>query len=195
MGRSLELALRTERLTLTLPPPDVAPRVVEYYERNREFHRPWDPPRPAAFHSVEFWEARLAANRAEYLACRSLRLFLFRSGDVGGEVVGTANYTGIVWGAFMACRLGYGLDAGAEGSGFMSEALRASLAYVFEELGLHRVEANYVPTNERSGRLLERLGFVVEGRAKDYLYINGAWRDHVLTSLTNPDPAAPPSAS
>lgn len=46
--------------------------------------------------------------------------------------------------------------------------------------------ANYVPTNERSGRLLRRLGFTVEGYARDYLFIDGAWRDHVLTSLTNP---------
>jgi ribosomal-protein-alanine N-acetyltransferase len=46
--------------------------------------------------------------------------------------------------------------------------------------------ANYRPENERSGILLERLGFVREGLAKDYLFIDGQWRDHVLTSLTNP---------
>jgi ribosomal-protein-alanine N-acetyltransferase len=45
--------------------------------------------------------------------------------------------------------------------------------------------ANYRPQNERSARLLERLGFTREGLAKDYLFIDGAWRDHVLTSLTN----------
>jgi ribosomal-protein-alanine N-acetyltransferase len=44
-----------------------------------------------------------------------------------------------------------------------------------------------VPTNERSGRLLRRLGFVVEGYARDYLFIGGQFRDHVLTSLTHPD--------
>jgi ribosomal-protein-alanine N-acetyltransferase len=45
--------------------------------------------------------------------------------------------------------------------------------------------ANYIPTNERSGLLLKRLGFAVEGYARDYLLINGQWRDHVLTALTN----------
>jgi ribosomal-protein-alanine N-acetyltransferase len=39
--------------------------------------------------------------------------------------------------------------------------------------------------NERSGRLLERLGFVREGYARDYLLIAGRWQDHILTSLTN----------
>jgi ribosomal-protein-alanine N-acetyltransferase len=73
----------------------------------------------------------------------------------------------------------------------MSEALRAGIAYVFETLGFHRIQANHLPANERSARLLRRLGFSVEGYARDYLYINGAWRDHVLTSLTSPRPRVP----
>ena len=52
---------------------------------------------------------------------------------------------------------------------------------------LHRIMANYRPENERSGRLLERLGFVRGGLRERYLFIDGAWRDHVLTALTNPD--------
>jgi ribosomal-protein-alanine N-acetyltransferase len=45
--------------------------------------------------------------------------------------------------------------------------------------------ANYMPANERSGKLLSRLGFEREGLAKRYLYINGRWEDHVLTALLN----------
>lgn len=67
----------------------------------------------------------------------------------------------------------------------MHEALQRTISYVFEELRLHRIHANYIPNNVRSGRLLARLGFAIEGYAKDYLFINDAWRDHVLTSLTN----------
>jgi ribosomal-protein-alanine N-acetyltransferase len=52
--------------------------------------------------------------------------------------------------------------------------------------------ANYLPQNERSARVLKGLGFVVEGYAKDYLYIDGRWQDHVLTALTNERWAAPP---
>ena len=49
--------------------------------------------------------------------------------------------------------------------------------------------ANYLPINERSGRLLKRLGFKVEGYARDYIFINGAWQDHILTAMLNPLPA------
>jgi ribosomal-protein-alanine N-acetyltransferase len=57
---------------------------------------------------------------------------------------------------------------------------------MFERMRVHRIMANFRPENERSRRLLQRLGFVEEGFARDYLFIDGAWRDHVLTSLVNP---------
>jgi ribosomal-protein-alanine N-acetyltransferase len=47
--------------------------------------------------------------------------------------------------------------------------------------------ANHMSDNARSGKLLESLGFQREGLAKDYLYKNGNWEDHVLTSLINYD--------
>ena len=68
----------------------------------------------------------------------------------------------------------------------MSETLIAAIGFVFEELDLHRIMANHLPDNERSARLLARLGFEREGFAKSCLKIDGRWRDHVLTSLLNP---------
>jgi ribosomal-protein-alanine N-acetyltransferase len=68
----------------------------------------------------------------------------------------------------------------------MREALLKANAYVFDSLGLHRIMANYMPSNERSAHVLDRLGFTREGLAKDYLKIDGRWEDHILTSLINP---------
>ena len=47
---------------------------------------------------------------------------------------------------------------------------------MFGPQNLHRIMANYMPSNARSGSLLRRLGFREEGLAKDYLRINGRWR-------------------
>jgi ribosomal-protein-alanine N-acetyltransferase len=69
----------------------------------------------------------------------------------------------------------------------MTEALKVAINYVFIELNLHRIMAAYIPHNQRSGRLLKRLGFLVEGYARDYLMIDGQWQDHILTSLINPN--------
>ena len=69
-----------------------------------------------------------------------------------------------------------------QGQGLMQEVLETALPWAFHKLDMHRVMANYMPRNERSGRLLERLGFEREGYAKRYLQIAGVWEDHVLTS-------------
>ena len=66
----------------------------------------------------------------------------------------------------------------------MREALQATLADAFSpRVGLHRVQANVRPENTRSLALLDRLGFEREGLAREYLFIDGAWRDHVLHEL------------
>ncbi len=179
--------LGTARLVLEVPEPDTAPRVVAFYERNKAHFAPWDPPHPPRFLTEAYWREKLAQSRLEMLQGQSLRLFLLE----GELVVGSCNFTNFVRGPFQACYLGYSIDKDREGKGLMAEALRAATAHVFSELKLHRIMANHLPENLRSARLLRRLGFVVEGYARDYLYINGAWRDHVLTALTNPAPMTP----
>ena len=67
----------------------------------------------------------------------------------------------------------------------MSEAVAAAVNYAFNELGLHRVMANNLPHNAPSANLLRKLGFVTEGYARNYLFIDGQWRDHVLTAKIN----------
>jgi ribosomal-protein-alanine N-acetyltransferase len=183
--------LETPRLRVLTPPVDFAGRCAAYAERNREHLAPWEPPRADAFYTEPFWRERLAADREELAADRALRLCVQWRDDPAGEVIGFCNFNQLVRGAFYAATLGYSLDHRAVGQGVMFEALGAAIAHVFGVLGLHRVMANYLPHNERSGRLLRRLGFVVEGYARDYLFINGAWRDHILTALTNPDPRPP----
>jgi [ribosomal protein S5]-alanine N-acetyltransferase len=185
------LVLTTERLVLTLPGADAAPRLVKYFQDNRDHLTPWEPPFPRGLFSTPFWERRLQQNRQEFATGRSLRLVLLARDKPTGPVVGMANFTQFVRGAFMACTLGYSLAREAEGRGLMREGLEEAIRYVFDDLGMHRIMANYLPINERSGGLLKRLGFQVEGYARDYIFINGAWRDHILTSLVNDRVTAP----
>ncbi len=184
-------ALHTDRLVLMLPGAEAAPKIVSYFETNRAYLTPWEPPFPRGMFTNAFWERRLVQNQQEYRVGKSMRLALRWRHEPDGPVLGLANFTQFVRGAFMACTLGYSLDEDCQGKGLMTEALSRAIAHLFEELGLHRVMANYLPINERSGRLLRRLGFQVEGYARDYIFINGAWRDHILTSLVNPKPSPP----
>ena len=190
-GDASPLTLLTERLVLTLPGPEAAQRMVAYFENNRGHLGPWEPPFPPGMFTTSFWERRLVQNQDEYRTGKSMRLALLDRRDQAAGIVGLANFTQFVRGAFMACTLGYSLDANAEGKGLMHEALITALRHVFDRLQMHRVQANYMPINERSARLLKRLGFQVEGYARDYIFINGAWRDHILTALVSADEVLP----
>ena len=177
--------IETERLLLAMPQPEEAPRLVAFFKENREHLARWSPPAPKGYYTEAYWRERLAQARTEFERDQSMKLVLRERKSETGPVVGVCNFTNFVRGPFQACYLGYSLDYRFEGRGMMYEALRAATAYAFDQLRLHRIMANYVPVNERSGRLLRRLGFVVEGYAYDYLLIEGRWQDHILTSLTN----------
>jgi ribosomal-protein-alanine N-acetyltransferase len=180
--------LETERLAVRLARPGMEAAMARFLEENFAGHLDrWSPPATPAFFTAAFWRERLAIAVEEYESGRAARFVLQPRGAAEGPIVGTCNYTNIVRGPFQACHLGYQIARSHEGRGLMTEALRATNAFTFATLRLHRIMANYRPENVRSARVLERLGFVREGLARDYLFIDGAWRDHVLTALVHPD--------
>ncbi|HYC35922.1 MAG TPA: GNAT family N-acetyltransferase [Usitatibacter sp.] len=180
--------LVTARLTVRLARPGMEAAMARFLQDNYEGHLDrWSPPPADGYFTAAFWRERLAISVDEYHADRAARFVMQAAGEaVQGDILGTCNYTNIVRGAFHACHLGYQVARAHEGLGLMAEALRATNAFMFDRLRMHRIMANFRPENARSRRLLERLGFAEEGLARDYLYIDGAWRDHVLTSLVNP---------
>lgn len=182
--------LHTARLTVRLARPGMQAAIARFLAENFEGHLDrWSPPATAAYFTEAFWRERLAIAVEEYHAGRSARFVLqARAAEVplDAPILGTCNYTNVVRGPFLACNLGYQIARAHQGQGLMSEALRETNAFAFREMRLHRIMANHRPENERSGRLLERLGFAREGLARDYLFIDGEWRDHVLTALVNP---------
>jgi ribosomal-protein-alanine N-acetyltransferase len=179
--------LETDRLRIVIGRPGLERPLARFFEANFAGHLDrWSPPPPEEGFGEAYWARRLPAFEAEFAAGTAARWILIAREGEEPEVIGTCSFTQIVKGAFRACVLGYQVGRAHEGRGLMGEALAATLDYAFRELRLHRIMANHRPENARSARLLARLGFVREGYARDYLFIDGAWRDHVLTSKTNP---------
>lgn len=184
--------LKTSRLTLQIAGPNDAERCARFNKENAEFLAPWEPIVVSTSADVEGLRAyrERAVNHARTGSAFSFAIFP-ASPQADSPILGWINLTNVIHGVFEACNLGYKLDRRMQGQGYMTEAATAGIEFAFDVLNLHRIMAAYMPHNQRSAALLRRLGFTIEGVARDYLYIAGDWRDHVLTSLVNPDALVP----
>lgn len=178
-----KVRLITNRMVVRLINDKDAHRLANYYQENREFLRPWEPVRDADYREPHGWRTKFSLINELHQQNSSFYFALFDTDEQ--DVLGVANFTGIVRGAFHACYLGYSLGEKWQGKGLMFEGLTSAIHYMQRCQHIHRIMANYMPHNQRSGKLLARLGFQQEGYAKNYLLIDGVWRDHVLTTLVD----------
>ena len=102
----------------------------------------------------------------------------------GERIVGFVNLNEVVREPYDRGQVGYGLFAGNEGNGYMTEGLRQVMDHAFQELGLHRLEADIQPGNLRSRRLVARLGFRREGLSPGFICIDDVWVDHERWAVT-----------
>lgn len=141
---------------------------LQLTQDSRDFHAPWIKA-PLTAHTFKAYLRRaLGDDHAGYAICRR----------DGGEMVGVVNINNIIGGALRAGTLAYFVAEAQAGKGYMREGLTQVQEHAFQELRLHRLEANIQPDNVASIALVRSCGFVLEGTSSRFLYINGAWRDH-----------------
>lgn len=170
------IVLETPRLILRTLNEGDAEKLKEFEAKNADHFARWQPT-----------ILKSDKQQKEFEAKNSVQFLLFLRESPHGDIIGQCNFSQIARGPFQACYLGYRIDAAYEQKGLMSEAVRRAIQFMFEEQNLHRIMAGYMPSNAKSAKLLQKLGFTIEGQAKNYLLINDRWEDHVLTSLTNPN--------
>lgn len=145
---------------------------------SRELHYPWISP-PLTSHMFKVYYRRTQRDDHEgFVICLN---------DTG-EIVGVVNVNNVVKGAFRSASVGYYASQAHAGRGYMREGLTHIKQHAFRELGLHRIEANIQPDNTASIRLVRSCGFQREGLSPQFLYINGAWRDHERWAAVDPRP-------
>ena len=151
--------------------------VLAIARKSRKLHRPW----VLAPSSVEAFEAWLqgahSAQRERLLLCQ----------NDNGAIAGYFSLGEIVPEPLKSAYLGYWVNAALAGQGLMQEGLGLVLRYAFQELRLHRVEANIQPDNLASIALVRRCGLRREGFSPRYLKVSGRWRDHERWALTVED--------
>ena len=152
--------------------PEDAEELAGLYLANRDFLAPFEPARPPEFFTGDGQRKRLELQRAD-----ATHPFAILDGEA---IAGTINLFRVVRDSPGSGVVGYWVDRGRNGRGLATGAVGEILAYAFDALDLHRVEAATLVDNVPSQRVLEKNGFERIGLARRYLRINGAWRDFFL---------------
>ena len=147
---------------------------------NMEYLKPWEP----AWSPYEL-ERSYFVKRVKFFDKLSNRdkaySYLIFQNDKN-KLIGEININNIQRGVVQSCSIGYWISENKMGLGYMRESISILKDFIFNDLKLHRIEAACLPRNMRSLRTLLKSEFEIEGHAKKYLKINGAWEDHILLS-------------
>ena len=181
-----KLHIETPRLLLTTLTPLHTELVLDYYLRNKAFFQPWFPTFLPDYFTLACQHKRLKKGKRQLKDGSALSLWIFeKTATAKRKVIGNVDFTHIIRGPFQSCFLGYSIDKEKGRKGYATEAVSHACNYVFAHLHLHRIEANIMPSNKASIKVVEKLGFINEGLAARYLKIHGRWEDHVHYVLLN----------
>ncbi|GAA0089450.1 GNAT family N-acetyltransferase [Clostridium perfringens] len=179
----VQFQLNTERLALRNLTPENTEEMLDYYIRNEEHLRQYEPTRDSSFYTYEGQKEILTESFRQFIDGTSIDLGIFKD----EKLIGKIKLSNIVYGILRNAFVGYSIDKEYQGKGYMKEALNTVCSYAFEEMGLHRLEASTLMENSRSQGVLKACGFNELGISEKYLYINGEWRDHKIFYKVNDD--------
>ena len=163
------------------------PRIADYISwarlrgESREFLTKWEPVWAEDELTRGAFRRRIKRYQKETRLDSAYVFLVFRASD--DMLMGGCTLSNVRRGVTQCCALGYWIGARFARQGYMSDAVRVLIPFVFRTLGLHRIEAACLPENQPSRSLLAKAGFHEEGLARKYLLINGEWRDHIQFAL------------
>ena len=186
----LSTRLTTTRLLLRPPRTSDVAEIRRLLRYNHEHLKPWNPAPPPGEDPSSITEVSKTVLRQRRDWKRGTGfVFMLAARAEPSRYVGKIALSGIMRGAMYGAYLGYWMDVDHVGQGLATEGIRAVIDFAFGAAGLHRVQAAIMPRNDKSLRVIEKLGFRREGYAERYLQIAGKWEDHVLFAKTREEHA------
>ncbi|MBH8563128.1 GNAT family N-acetyltransferase, partial [Nostoc sp. CENA67] len=129
-----ELPLITsKRLLLRIGIQEDIPQILKYFNENKTYLTPFYPNWVDKFFTEEYWQYNLENSFLEFIHDQSLKLFIFLRRNPQ-EIIGVINFNNFVRGSAHFCYVGYSLAEAEQGKGYMTEALKAAIQYLFNEL-------------------------------------------------------------
>lgn len=180
------LQLNTERLVLSVVKNVNPEELLRYFTQNEAQWRQWLPQSDPSYFTLPYYREKLKQEVGQLINGTAIRFYLFLPHQPT-QIIGDVHFSNIIYGAFQSCFLGYKVANIHSNQGYITEALKTAIPYLFSRLKLHRIEANIMPHNLASIKVVEKLGFYNEGLARKYLKINGIWQDHYHYVMLNPN--------
>lgn len=168
------------------------PPTIEDYEAwaklrgaSRGHTEPWEPAWAIDELTKGAYRRRLERYQIDRQGGGGYPFFVFTARD--NVLVGACNLNNVRRGVLQSADIGYWIGSPFVRKGYTRAAVRRVLAYAFDDLGLHRVEAACRPENIASRTLLDKIGFQLEGHSREFLNIAGEWCDHDRYALIASD--------
>ncbi|WP_097028529.1 GNAT family N-acetyltransferase [Clostridium peptidivorans] len=170
-----KITLTGKDIQLKILTPENSHEILNYYLKNKDHLSPYEPTREDQFYTLKFQRDILIESYKQYLNGEAVNFGIYKN----DKLIGKIQLSNIVLGIFRSSFVGYSMDEDEQGKGYMKEALRLVTEYGFDEFNLHRIEASALVDNKKSQSVLKACNFKELGINKNYLFINGKWRDHI----------------
>ena len=180
------LSLETKRLTLSVFKPSACGAVTDYLVRNRAFHKKYSQMHKERYFTVAEQKLFLKSDLHMYNRNEMVPFWITKTGEPE-RIIGRISFYSIIGGSMNTCYVGYHIDEKCRGQGYMREALEAGCAFMFRYYKLHRIEADIIPTNEKSRNCVINCGFEKMGYNIRFMEIDGTYQDHEMYVLLNPE--------
>ena len=178
----MKMNYETERLALKILPDTAAGQVLQFYLDNKEIFEEYEADRPQNFYTSRHQKTVLHCEYNLAVKQSAVRFWVYEK-DCPQRIIGTVSLQDIQRGFYQSCRLGYKFDHRIWRRGYAKESIEKCIWIAFEEMKLHRIEAQTLPENTASRNLLEGLGFAWEGTKRQSAKLHGVWRDHEVYAL------------
>lgn len=176
----------TDRLLIQSSNMDLAPKMLTYYTENREFFDNYEPKHNERYFTLEF-QTKMMEQEVYNMENLTSAYYYFSLKEEPEKIIGSISFVRIRPEPYASVIFGYNLHEKYQGHGYCTEACAASIKHVLSIARIHRIESRVMKTNEKSIRVLERLGFFHEGFEKASILIGGEWRDHLRYAYLNED--------
>ncbi|WP_088008213.1 GNAT family N-acetyltransferase [Indiicoccus explosivorum] len=181
----MKLLLSGQKCYIRVMAPEDAEEMVELLLRNRDYWSIYEPRHQDSYFTVAVQRQKIREAQYQMRENREYSFGIYEHGT--DRLIGHISLYSIKRLPFLNALAGYSVDERVAGKGIATEALQLLLDFGFEQLNLHRIEAYVSPDNLGSIRVLEKTGMQREGLLREFLFINGKWRDHYHYAMLERD--------